>query len=137
MKPRKPVVVAALLFLLALGCSHSYVVHPGSINTFDSQTYDTLIVYHDAIESAKADLTSGQFPVAAKPVLNRFIEAYNTLQGVWTVYHTSGSANPDATAVTAALTQAAVAFTDLIGVNAKYKNPPKSVAPLVPVGSVP
>ena len=135
MKHRKLVPAVFLLLVLA-ACTKTYTVHPGSISVFDSQTYDTLLIYHDAIESAKADLTSGQFPVSAKPVLNKFIQAYNVVQGAWVVYHQSANPNADTSALSAALTQAALAFTDLVGVNAKYKKPPSANMPVAPAGSV-
>lgn len=96
-----------LLAVLLCGCAVA-VVHPGAANSFDSQSYDALLVAHSVIESSKADLASGKLPVTAKPALNDLISAYDAADTVYLIYHAAainGTATPDQmSAVTAALT---------------------------------
>jgi hypothetical protein len=82
-----------------------------------------VLSYHDAIESAKADYASGAFPAASKDILNKFIDAYNVLQGAYVTYHTSAGPNPDQTAISAAIAGAAAAFADLVKAYPKAATP--------------
>jgi hypothetical protein len=126
-----------LLSLLSAGCK-KYQAHPGSLNTFDSKVYDALVIYHDAIESAKADYKASPpvFPESAVPILNKFIDAYNVLQGAWVTYHSSAGPNPDQTAVQSALNSAIAAFADLVKVYPKASTPPSSGKPVAAARSV-
>lgn len=69
------------LILFLSGCA-THVIHPGTANTFDSDTYDTLLVTHNTIEQTKSALAANSFPasVAAnvKTALNILIQAYDT-----------------------------------------------------------
>lgn len=72
-------------FLLA-GCAANKI-HPGTANAFDSSTYDTLSITDNVIQTTKADLAAGKFPVSisgnVKTALNDVIAAYDTLDTVY------------------------------------------------------
>lgn len=63
-----------------LGCA-AHQIHPGTANTFDSTTYDTLMLTDNIIQSTKADLAANKFPVLIAPrvkaALNILISVYN------------------------------------------------------------
>jgi len=84
-----------LIFTLLLsGCAAR--IHPGAANSFDSTTYDTLIVTHNVIESTKADLAAGKFTgtlaVNVKMALNRLIQAYDVADTGYLAYHAAAAA---------------------------------------------
>lgn len=114
----------ALPFLLCLtlgSCkTAAYVNHPGSYNTFDSQSYDTLIVTHSVIESTKADLAANKFPAqiagAVKTALNNLITAYDVADSSYLVYHAAAAAG------TATAAQQTTVATNLSNVNASTMN---------------
>lgn len=95
------------LFLLAGCAAKNYTVHPGAANTFDSQTYDSLIVSHSVIETTKADLAANQFPAAiagnVKKSLNDLITAYDACDSAYLVYHAAAAAGIATSAQTAAV----------------------------------
>jgi hypothetical protein len=119
----------ALVLLLAAvlssgGCSQIHIAqHPGSIDDADNTAYNALLLYDDAIKSTKADLASGVLPATAKPVVNKFIDAYNVLQAATTAYHNQGVANPNAQDLLGKLSDAeaaaAAAFAELVKINPK------------------
>lgn len=94
--------VPILLLVSLAGCSaQHYTVHPNAVNTFDSQSYDTLLVTYNVIESTKADLAANAFTptVAAgvKSFLNKLIDAYNVADTAYLAYHAAavqGTATP-------------------------------------------
>ena len=97
-----PKAAACLLLLGVLclgssGCQNkAYVNHPGSANTFDSQSYDALNVANSLIVATKADLASNKFtaPVAhdVATALNNLITAYDAANTSYQVYHTAALA---------------------------------------------
>lgn len=98
LKNRNCAALAAVLLslaLLAAGCSsNKYVVHPGSVSSFDSQAYDSLLVAEAAIDAAKAQYAAGQIPAASKDLLNKAIGIYDIAQASWHTYHdTAASAS--------------------------------------------
>jgi hypothetical protein len=115
-----------LIFTLALasiaGCAKN-PIHPGAANQFDSNAYDVVLLYHDSIDSTKADLTAGTLPDAVKPVFNKFIDAYNVLDAAYKAYHAAaigGTATADQlNALTQAEATAAASFADLIKIYPK------------------
>jgi len=108
--------VLALAVMLS-GCA-ARPIHPGAANKLDSNAYDATLLYHDAIESAKADVAAGSFPANAKPILNRLIDAYNVLDGAYKTYHAAALNGTDTAAMQQAvsdgISQAAAAFADLV-----------------------
>ena len=107
----KKLFLVTALAIAMVGCaSAKYTVHPGAINLFDSQTYDTLLVTHTVIESAKADLASGKFPstVASgvKLAVDNLVTAYNVADTAYQAYHIAASAGNVTPAQTAAVSTA-------------------------------
>lgn len=100
-----------LAFVLAIAGCAAQQIHPGAANSFDSSTYDALIVTHSVIETTKVDLASNAFtPTLApkiKTALNDLIKAYDVADTVYQAYHTAamaGTATPaQATAVSNAV----------------------------------
>jgi hypothetical protein len=130
--------ILILAFAIGLaGCSvlkPSHPLHPNAASPFDSNAYDAVLLYHDAIEQAKSDIVSGSFPESSRPFLNKFVELYNGLDGVYKTYHTaatSGAATNVLTAqLTDALAQAATGFSDLVKLDPKTAKPaPTGVKP--------
>lgn len=111
-----------ILLVLIVGCaSQTYKVHPGAANTFDSQSYDALLVTHSVIEQTKSDLANnvfaGSLAAAVKTSLNYLITAYDAADVAYLAYH-SAAANNTATqaqidAVTAAQSNVNSALTQL------------------------
>ncbi len=93
-------VLVAMLCLTLVGCANkAYVVHPGSPNTFDSQTYDVLVAADAAIQATKTALANGSITNATVAhntavVLNDTIKAYNIAQTTYLAYHAAASATP-------------------------------------------
>lgn len=79
-----------LVLFLFFGCAH-YVVHPGAVNTFDSQTYDALIGAKVVIDTGRDQLASGALPQSVKPTLNALIRAYDAAYPVYKTYHDAAS----------------------------------------------
>ena len=103
---RKVSLIIALCTLIALaGCAAGtpkpVTLPPGAINTFDANSYTTLMGAQAVLNSVKADI--GKLPPEAKPALNKAIASYNIAEGAWQAYH-SGK-NGDTAAVATALTQ--------------------------------
>jgi len=101
--------VLALLAAVALAsCAGSYQVHPGAVNVFDSQAYDSLLVAHATIESTKADLAGNVFTAslvpAIKKALNDLIAGYNVADAAYQAYHTAAVAGTATTAQANAVT---------------------------------
>ena len=82
----KNLLAIASLSILMSACSASKI-HPGTANAFDSSTYDTLSLTDNVIQTTKADLAAGKFPVSiagnVKTALNQVITAYDILDTVY------------------------------------------------------
>ena len=106
-----------VLVVAMLGCaSATYKAHPGSVNLFDSQTYDTLFVTHSVIESAKASLTAGSFTpavaAAVKAAVDDLVTAYNVADTAYLVYHSAAVAGTVTPAQIAAVNSGIVQVTN-------------------------
>jgi hypothetical protein len=120
MRLPKPVLAVALGCCLLLGCAAGQI-HPGAANTFDSSTYDVLIVTQSVINTTKADLAANSFPASIAPkvktAVNALSTAYDTALNVYVTYHNAaiaGTATPaQATAVTTAVQNVNMATTAL------------------------
>jgi hypothetical protein len=77
---RRLAVLLPLTLLLSSCAAH--VNHPGTANTFDSDTYDALLITDNVIQSTKTAYLSNQFPASIAPqvktALNDLITAYDT-----------------------------------------------------------
>jgi hypothetical protein len=91
--------LAILLLCLTMACHKTAPAAPvpGAINTFDSTMYRALMDSQAAINSLKADISSGKLPEtpAIKSAMNQVIQDYNSADALWQVYHSSaGAAQP-------------------------------------------
>jgi hypothetical protein len=99
-----------LLVLLALtGCA-AHVIHPGSANQFDSDSYDAVLVAHSVIETTKTDLANNAFPASIatniKAALNDLIKSYDIADTAYLAYHSAALAGTATSAQTTTLTNA-------------------------------
>jgi hypothetical protein len=116
---QRSLALLSLLLLLSLGssgCSKNAVAHPNQVNTFDGETYDTLIAIHAGIEQAKTELSNNTIPKAIVPgfkqALNGLVIAYNVANTSYQSYHkaaVAGTATPQMQADVQAKRDAAVA----------------------------
>jgi hypothetical protein len=102
--------LATLVLVLALtGCA-AHVTHPGAANTFDSNSYDAVLVTHNVIETTKTDLANNAFPASIVPnvktALNALIEGYNVADTAYQTYHSAALAGTATTAQQTNLTNA-------------------------------
>jgi hypothetical protein len=104
----------ALLILVLAGCAAqnpTTVSHPGAINSFDSNAYDSLVTAQGAIDAAKPLATSA----GQKAILNKVIAAYNEAKNAYLLYHSQLAAggNVDTAALSAQLTSLVQATANL------------------------
>jgi hypothetical protein len=100
------------LAMVLTGCAATHPIHPGAANTFDSSSYDAVLVAHSVIETTKTDLANNVFPASiagqVKTALNDLITGYNAADSAYQAYHQAAVAGTATTtqsnAVTAALT---------------------------------
>jgi hypothetical protein len=107
--------LATIALALALtGCAATHPVHPGAANTFDSNSYDAVLVAHSVIETTKTDLANNTFPASiagqVKTALNDLIKAYDIADTSYQTYHAAAIAGK---ATTAQSTAVSSALTDL------------------------
>jgi hypothetical protein len=91
---------AAVLFLsfLVQGCA-KHVPHPGSVDTFDSRTYDVLTVSQAVLDQSKEQYSTGALSGdTAKEAINKAGELYNEVRDLWLAYRGMKQAGQDATA---------------------------------------
>jgi hypothetical protein len=81
-----PITLALAVLLMSACAKKTYVQHPGALNIFDSQAYDTLLVSQDALNSAKAEFAAGRLPASVKPLINGAVKAYNVARASWLTY---------------------------------------------------
>lgn len=95
-----------ILCLTLTGCAKKVSAPlPGSINSFDSISYQTLMDAQAAINAVKADVTAQKIVLspAQKTVLNQAIQDYDIGQATWQAYH--AGATQDTAGLTAAINQ--------------------------------
>lgn len=101
--------VLLITVLLLAGCA-AHTQHPGAVNKFDSDSYDTVLVTHNIIETTKTDLASNLFSASisgnVKDALNKLIQGYNIADTAYKTYHTAALAGSASPAQQAALTDA-------------------------------
>lgn len=79
--------------IITTGCATSAAQHPGAINAFDSQAYDTLLTVQAGIEAAKVQFANTP---AAKEPLDKLRALYNTTMNAYKVWHSVASVDPAA-----------------------------------------
>lgn len=87
-------ITGLLLALMPAGC-HGYKVHPGSINTFDSVTADTLTGIKATLDAARPQLASGALPASLKPAFSVLATAYDTATASYKAWREVAKANPN------------------------------------------
>lgn len=112
-RKRSASLIAVLLAVSLAGCA-ARPLHPGAANTFDSSSYDAVLVAHSVIESTKADLANNAFPASiagqVKTALNDLIKGYNVADASYQTYHQAALAG---TATAAQSSAVSSALTDL------------------------
>lgn len=100
MTKRKWYTFYAGLAVLLVACA-ARPLHPGSANAFDSNSFDSLIVVKNVIDSTRTDLANNAFPANitgnVKTALNALIQAYNIADSAYLTYHAAaiaGTATP-------------------------------------------
>lgn len=105
----KRLLAVCVLSAALVGCA-ARPIHPGAANSFDSHSYDALIVTHSVIESTKADIAANSIPVTLAPnvkkALNDLINGYNIADSAYLIYHAAALAGNATSAQGTALTQA-------------------------------
>ncbi len=81
------------LAILPASCNR-YQVHPGSINTFDSVTADTLASIKTTIDSARPQVADGQPLAKFKPQFNALVTAYDAAIGPYKAWHDAAKVTP-------------------------------------------
>lgn len=112
---------AGALFIstLPLGSCHREAaqLHPGALDSFDSQTYDALLVTQAVLDQAKIEYAQGSLPPSSKPVINKAGDAYNVARDVWLEYRAikqAGATESGLQSVTLKLTAALGQLNQLI-----------------------
>jgi hypothetical protein len=109
MRKAKHFALVAVL-MVSMGACAAHVNHPGTANTFDSDSYDTLLVTDSVIQSTKADYAAGTVPAAIMPqvktALNDLIRAYDAADVVYIAYHNAAMAGSATTAQQSAVASA-------------------------------
>jgi hypothetical protein len=97
----KSIIILVTLVSLS-GCGAAkHPIHPGTANTFDSDTYDALMIADNIIKTTKTDLANNAYPASLVPnvktALNKLITIYDDADKVYREYHTAamaGAATP-------------------------------------------
>lgn len=88
--------VLTVIAFLVSGCAMAQL-HPGSVSTLDSKSFDVLLIAQAVIDQARSELAAGSLPDTLKPALNRLIDAYNVARTSWLTYRNAvkagGAAN--------------------------------------------
>jgi hypothetical protein len=91
---KQKLVVIAILTILTMACAKHAVQAPvpGQLNTFDAYAYRVLADSQAALNSFKADVTSGKLVPSPtfKTVLNQAIADYNAANSVYQAWHAAG-----------------------------------------------
>lgn len=77
--------------IITTSCATGTAQHPGAINAFDSQAFDTLLTIQAGIEEAKVQLANTP---AAQPALTKLRAGYNTTMAAYKVWHAAASTDP-------------------------------------------
>lgn len=99
--------LAVLVLTVCLASCQHYVAHPGSVNTFDSQAYDSILVTKTVIDSTKTDIANGVFGSLAGTVttaVDALVTAYNVADTAYQAYHNAAVAGTATTAQINAVT---------------------------------
>ena len=101
-KSRKSFFASLVIYLAIVNGCAKYQPHPGSVDTFDSKTYDTLLVAQASLDQAKQQYAAGTISGdTAKTAINKAGEVYNLTRDAWNTYRGLRSQGQDATSAVA------------------------------------
>jgi uncharacterized protein Usg len=85
------VLILALIAIVTYGligvqACHKMPVHPGALDTFDSNTYDALLIAQAVLDQAKIEYKLGNFPTVSLPFINKAGDSYNVARDAWLTY---------------------------------------------------
>lgn len=89
----KTLLAGVMLAVVLMGC-HGYKAHPGSVNTFDSITADTLTGVKATIDAARPQLSA-----PLKPAFSVLVTAYDTAIVSYKEWRNLAKQNPGTPAV--------------------------------------
>lgn len=104
--------VLGTALLVTPGCAlfKAHAPIPGAVNSFDSDTYLTLVTAKGVIDQTKLDLANNAFPASfveyVKKAVNDAVLSYNTADLTYQAYHTAAVAGAVTSTQQAAVTQA-------------------------------
>lgn len=109
-----------MMTALLCGACHGYKAHPGSLNTFDSVTADTLTGVKATLDATRPKLQSGALPNSLKPAFADLAQAYDAAIASYRAWREAAAVNPASPAVQlqadlSAVTKALAAFTQAGG----------------------
>lgn len=83
-------IISTFVLGVMLGCAAHTVKAPipGALNTFDSDSYQTLMTAQATLNSLKSTVATTP---SLKPVLNEAISAYDIAETAWQAYHAAAS----------------------------------------------
>ncbi len=108
MRKLSAAVTIAIMLVSLAGCGPKHVNHPGAANTFDSDSYDALLVTDQVIKTTKDELATGKFPATLAPkvkaALNDLIRGYDVADTAYKSYHAAALAGTATVAQSDAVT---------------------------------
>jgi hypothetical protein len=86
--------LVCVLAVTMVGCA-AHLTHPNQVNSFDGNSYDSLIVAKSVIDTTRTDLANNAFPASiagnVKTAVNDLIKAYDVAAAAYATYHTAAS----------------------------------------------
>lgn len=127
------ILIATSCLMLFAGCASKTPIHPGSLSTFDSTAYDTLLTSQAAIEAASTEVVAN-YP-ALKLQMNEVRKAYTATQAAYKAYHEAAAAGKptDPAALDAMLKKLTA---DIAAIVAKLKPTPTPTLAPNPTGAL-
>jgi predicted lipoprotein len=115
-------VLAVVLVMSNIGCQKKVGAHPNQINSFDGQTYDTLVSAQAALDEAKNQYAQGKLTAVpnAKLIINTAGASYETTRTAWMTWRDitlgvkSGDAAASQTVLETDMAQLAVAVANVV-----------------------
>lgn len=91
---KKALSLLLMTLVLSSCAANTYVVHPNSINTYDSVTADTLTIIKTTIDNARPKLANGTLPASLKVPMNDLVKGYNTADDAYKAWRAAYKASP-------------------------------------------
>ena len=76
--------------VMLCGCAVHKPIHPGALNAFDSQAYDTLITTQAALNQARTQIDQTPGYAKFRPEFNKTVEVFNVALAAYKTYHGGG-----------------------------------------------